>query len=103
MTSPGLGERQVVDELIDDIERYRSHPEGTLRPFFAPSGAWTGVFRAVSPNARKSNSRTGVARYVKANCDSRIVATALPTQKDRLVGDPRRVVRLEFPASGTAL
>lgn len=27
MTRQGLGERQVADELIDDIERYRSHPD----------------------------------------------------------------------------
>jgi hypothetical protein len=26
MTREGLGERQVADELIEDIERYRSHP-----------------------------------------------------------------------------
>ena len=27
MTREGLGERQVADQLIDDIERYRSHPD----------------------------------------------------------------------------
>jgi hypothetical protein len=27
MTREGLGERQVADELIDDIERYRAHPD----------------------------------------------------------------------------
>jgi hypothetical protein len=27
MTRQGLGERQVADELIDDIERYRAHPD----------------------------------------------------------------------------
>lgn len=27
MTRQGLGERQVADELIEDIERYRSHPD----------------------------------------------------------------------------
>jgi hypothetical protein len=27
MTRDGLGERQVADELIDDIERYRAHPD----------------------------------------------------------------------------
>jgi hypothetical protein len=27
MTRDGLGERQIADQLIDDIERYRSHPD----------------------------------------------------------------------------
>ena len=27
MTRERLGEREVADELIDDIERYRAHPD----------------------------------------------------------------------------
>jgi REase_DpnII-MboI len=27
ITRDGLGERQIADQLIDDIERYRSHPD----------------------------------------------------------------------------